>query len=667
MSVLMGIDTGGTYTDVVLLDNERGVIGAAKALTTKHDLSEGIQNAVKVALPDSPPQIQLVSLSSTLATNAIVEGKGSPICLILIGYDPEILDLAELRRVVTNEALIFIQGGHTVTGEEQAPLDIAAARRAIETYARSVAAFAISGYFSVHNPTHELRVKRLVRRLTGLPVTCGHELTTNLHAPRRALTAALNARLTPLLQQLILSVSQMLVSQGIHAPLMVVRGDGSLMNAEMALERPVETILSGPAASVVGAHYLSNTGDAFVIDMGGTTTDIAALHNGHPTVNREGAWVDNWQTMVEAINVRTTGLGGDSEIRLAKKNKLCVGPRRMIPLSLLAQQYPEVIDVLHGQLERGIDRDAVNKGVGYFLLRGQPPKSEQSDIISAQQEILSLLNDGPFPMSRLLSGAKYPLASQRHVDELMEYGLVVASAFTPTDAVHVLGQYRCGSLEAAELGATLWAHRLGISSREFCERVVRQVIAQAGRAVIESALTEEDNLALESGDSVGHLFIERALGTDDGGSFLVTFSMRRSLVGIGAPATTYLPPVAAQLHTHLCIPKHAEVANAIGAVAGRVIQTVRILIRPMEGENAFRVHLPFGVRDFKRLADAVACAKQNARRLARDRAHWAGASTVKVHTEQHERSALIGGESGGKIFIDTEVTATAVGSPQPRE
>jgi len=667
MSVLMGIDTGGTYTDAVLLDDERGVISAAKALTTRHDLSQGIQNAVKAALPDPPPQIQLVSLSSTLATNAIVEGKGSPICLILIGYDPEILDLAELRRVVTNEALIFIQGGHTVTGEEQAPLDIAAARRAIETHAQSVAAFAISGYFSVHNPTHELKVKRLVRRLTGLPVTCGHELTTNLHAPRRALTAALNARLTPLLQELILSVSQMLVNQGIHAPLMVVRGDGSLMNAEMALERPVETILSGPAASVVGAHYLSNTENAFVIDMGGTTTDIAALHNGRPTVNCEGAWVNNWQTMVEAINVRTTGLGGDSEIHLDKKNKLCVGPRRMIPLSLLAQKYPEVIDVLQGQLDRGIDRDAVNKGVGYFLLRGQPPKNEQSDIVSAQQEILSILNDGPVPMLQMLSGVKYPLTYRRRLDELMEYGLVVASAFTPTDAVHVLGKYRCGSLEAAELGATLWAHRLGISSREFCQKVVNQVIVQAGRAVIESVLTEEDNLALESGDSVGRLFIERALSTDDGGSFSVIFSMRRPLVGIGAPAGTYLPSVAKQLHTHLCIPEHAEVANAIGAVAGRVVQTVRILIRPMEGENAFRVHLPFGVRDFKRLTDAVACAKQNARRLARDRAQWAGASNIKVHTEQHERSALIGGESGSKIFIDTEVTATAVGSPQPGE
>jgi N-methylhydantoinase A/oxoprolinase/acetone carboxylase beta subunit len=121
------------------------------------------------------------------------------------------------------------------------------------------------------------------------------------------------------------------------------------------------------------------------------------------------------------------------------------------------------------------------------------------------------------------------------------------------------------------------------------------------------------------------------------------------------------------LHTHICIPEHAEVANAIGAVAGRVVQTVRILIRPLEWGNAYRVHLPFGVRDFKRLADAVACAKYNARRLARDRAHRAGASTVKIHTEQHERSVLIGGESAGKIYIDTEVTAIAVGSPQLKE
>ncbi len=110
-----------------------------------------------------------------------------------------------------------------------------------------------------------------------MPVTCGHELTSNLHAPRRALTAALNARLIPYIEQLIASVRQILAEKQIHAPLMVVKGDGSLMDARVAIERPVETILSGPAASVVGARYLCGEGDVLVVDMGGTTTDIALV------------------------------------------------------------------------------------------------------------------------------------------------------------------------------------------------------------------------------------------------------------------------------------------------------------------------------------------------------------------------------------------------------
>jgi N-methylhydantoinase A/oxoprolinase/acetone carboxylase beta subunit len=661
MSIILGIDTGGSYTDAVVLDDERGVIGAAKALTTKHDLSVGIQNAVEAALPKPPPNIQLVSLSSTLATNAIVEEKGSPICLLLIGYNPDTVALAGLERVVANESIVFIQGGHTVTGEEQTPLDTNAARQAILTYAPYVAAFAISSYFGVHNPTHELRVKRLVRRLTGLPVTCGHELTTHLHAPRRALTVALNARLIPLLQELILGVREMLTIQGIRAPLMIVRGDGSLMEAKMALEQPVETILSGPAASVVGARYLCNVGDAFVIDMGGTTTDIVALHNDRPVLNLEGAWVGGRRTMIEAVDVHTTGLGGDSDVRLDETHNLCVGPRRVVPLSLLAVQYPAVLDVLQGQLGHHVDRDAVDKDKGRFVMRERPLGLEQSSITSTQQEIWELLNDGPVSVAQLLSGVKYSPIYRRCLDELVERGLVVISAFTPTDAVHVLGQYRCGSVEAAELGAALWAQRLGISGKEFCEQVVRQVIVQAGRAVIASALSEEGGLTLGSRDSVGHLFIDRALGADDGGAFSVTFSMRRSLIGIGAPVATYLPAVAVQLHAHLYIPEHSEVANAIGAAAGGVTQTVRILIRPLDGGNAYRAHLPFGVHNFQQLSDAVTYVKDAARRLARTRAHQAGSNLVQVHIEQHDRTAQVGSEC---LYIETEVVATAVGRPR---
>src|SRR5690606_4555973 len=121
----------------------------------------------------------------------------------------------------------------------------------------------------------------------------------------------------------------------IQAPLMVVKGDGSLIAAEAALASPVETILSGPAASLVGARHLSGETDVVVVDMGGTTTDIALLRDGRPVLASEGATVGGWKTMVEAVAVHTYGLGGDSEVRCDEAGDLVVGPRRAVPLSLL--------------------------------------------------------------------------------------------------------------------------------------------------------------------------------------------------------------------------------------------------------------------------------------------------------------------------------------------
>ena len=134
-----------------------------------------------------------------------------------------------------------------------------------------------------------------------------------------------------------------MAEKGVRAPLMVVKGDGSLVSAEFALARPVETILSGPAASVVGARHLAGEEDVVVADMGGTTTDIALLTDGLPVLDREGATVAGWRTMVEAIAVHTYGLGGDSEVHRAG-NDILVGPRRLVPLSLLCQQYPAMLE-----------------------------------------------------------------------------------------------------------------------------------------------------------------------------------------------------------------------------------------------------------------------------------------------------------------------------------
>src|SRR5262249_8335997 len=173
--------------------------------------------------------------------------------------------------------------------DEAEPLDEAAVQAAVREFGASVEAFAVAAMFSVRNPGHELRVRECIRAGCGKPVTCSHELSAQLDAPRRALTAALNARLTPPVRHLLESVQAVLKREGIAAPLMIVRGDGTLVKAEVALEYPVETVLSGPAASVVGASFLSGLRDFVVSDMGGTTTDVAVVKDGRPVVRPDGA------------------------------------------------------------------------------------------------------------------------------------------------------------------------------------------------------------------------------------------------------------------------------------------------------------------------------------------------------------------------------------------
>src|SRR6202040_1444300 len=323
------------------------------------NLAIGIGNAIRAVLGLLPAgtsreDVSLVSMSTTLATNAVVENRFSPVCTLVIGFDEAMVERSGLLRHGSSGMVVRVQGGHVATGEESSPLDEAAVTRAVIEHEARVEAFAVAANFSVRNPAHELRARKIIRALSPKPVTCAHELSSKLDAPRRALTAALNARLTPQIQHLIEALSQVLSEESIDAPLMIVKGDGSLMKADIALEYPVETILSGPAASVVGAGFLTGLEDFVVADMGGTTTDVAVVSGGRPVISGEGALVGAWRTMVEAVDVRTSGLGGDSEVYFDRQLHLTAGPRKAMPLSLLAQTFPDTLAQLRGiaELER---------------------------------------------------------------------------------------------------------------------------------------------------------------------------------------------------------------------------------------------------------------------------------------------------------------------------
>ena len=234
-----------------------------------------------------------------------------------------------------------LRAGHDLQGILSRTVDLDAARAFIENVKEKVDAFAISGYLSVRNPEHEAAVKQLVRSMTNAPVVCGHELSSALGFNERTITAVLNARLIPIIADLYPPSRTGPAKFDINAPLMIVKGDGSLMDESVARERPVETILSGPAASMIGAKALTGLQDAIIIDVGGTTTDIGILRNGRPRLDPEGAILGGWQTRVKAVDAFTAGIGGDSRIVIAN-GKAHLTPLRVIPLCIASSSYPSL-------------------------------------------------------------------------------------------------------------------------------------------------------------------------------------------------------------------------------------------------------------------------------------------------------------------------------------
>lgn len=334
MSLVLGMDTGGTYTDGVLFDKENGNITAkTKSLTTKEDFCICIGNCLDALPQEDLKKVQMVCLSTTMATNAVVEGKGCRAALLVMGKMPHgELPAAEIHR---------IRGVLDIQGRVVQDIDLQQVDEILLQMGSDIEAIVISGYASVRNPDHEIRVREHILEHTDLPVVCAHELTGALGFYERTVTAVLNGQLVPILKRLIWDTRVMLRERSVDAPVMIVKGDGCFLSAEAAKARPIDTLLSGPAASVIGAMYLSGIKDAVLADIGGTTTDIACLEHGKVKVSEDGACVAGWRTRVRAIDIYTKGLGGDSNIEIDDDGTTRFGPQKVTPLCLAAKHLPE--------------------------------------------------------------------------------------------------------------------------------------------------------------------------------------------------------------------------------------------------------------------------------------------------------------------------------------
>jgi N-methylhydantoinase A/oxoprolinase/acetone carboxylase beta subunit len=659
VSYLIGVDTGGTYTDAAIIEaNGHRVIASAKAITTKGDLAIGVTEAITQAvtkLPQGlrPQDIAMVSVSTTLATNAVVEGHGSAVGVILIGFDAPMVERTGIAKAFPGMPVVVIAGGHDHNGFAPVPLDTGALEAALQRMAGQVDAFAVASTFAVRNAGHELAARDVIVARTGKPVTLSTELSSSLDAPRRALTAALNARLISRISNLIDAVSRAMVQLHMHCPLMMVKGDGTLALAQTVATRPIETVLSGPAASLVGAQWLCGLQNFIMSDMGGTTTDLGLLVDGRPRVTQEGAEVGGWRTMVRAIDVRTIGLGGDSDVVVGPNQRISIGPHRVVPVALIGARFPEVLTLLEADLA---DVDGGGSMHGRFVLlpfgtRHDVPTGELSP---RESEVMRRITDRPQPFRKIAN----TLSAQRAIASLRQKGLVQVSGFTPSDAAHVLGLQANWSAPAAfmaaQLGCRLCDMKLPTPERTgaYAREVWHETVRLAGRAILDTAfgMSPTDDRLLDAVCS----------GEDRIGLARVSMAPTVPVVAVGGPVKVYYGEVGRRLGCEMVFPEFCDVANAVGAATGVVAQAVTVRVEG-DGSGLFRVHSTVGTSQFTDPTAAIEAATGLARQSAHDAVMAMGAHEPDVKITVNKQMLPNAVSDAG--LLEAVIVAEAIGRP----
>jgi N-methylhydantoinase A/oxoprolinase/acetone carboxylase beta subunit len=530
----LGIDTGGTYTDAVLLETTSGrIVAWSKERTTPHDLSIGVGRALAAMFRQEvkPEAVVRMAVSTTLATNAVVEDRGARVGLFVLGY------VRHFKLPVV--ANIFLKGGHTITGEEDEPLDLEGLVDTLSGLAGEIDSYAVCGAMSIKNPAHELVAREAIALIDPKPVFCSHQVSDHPGMLERSATACLHAKLMPLMTDFLASIQRSMLAVGLSCPVTIILGNGRGAELEQVVDRAAITMASGPAATArFGAAAVQ--GNALVVDVGGTTTDVCLIRDGAPQINREGCVIGEWRTHVEAVDMYTSGTGGDSQVVCLRDGTIKLKKTRVQPLAMTAS-LPDPREWMDEEFEACLVVPV--PGLDRTLLANDPV-------------LASLDRHGPATPNRLARQTGIAsIALEKKLERLAFLQQVVVAGFTPTDALHGLGILTIGDGRASRTAASILAHRAGLTAERFC----RQVVTETEKA-IEGILLTYLCRTIWAGDQATPLLDRR-----DNALFSMHFSLKLPLIGIGAAARCFLPGVAQRLGTTVSFPQYCEVGNAVGA------------------------------------------------------------------------------------------------------
>lgn len=649
----IGIDTGGTYTDAVIYDFEKEqILGSGKSPTTHQKLEIGIEDALDALPEDLLKQGEFLALSTTLATNACVEGTGGRAKLVFFGVEYKIVEEMYQKYGLPQPSEILFLDGKDNSWEDILLQEIPE----LENY-DSIALVQI--FASKDGGKLEKRAKDLLKDKLNMPIVCGYELFQERNVLRRGAGAILNAQLIPVIHNFIDEVKLVLNKKGLNIPIVIVRSDGSMMSLDFALEHPVETLLCGPAASVMAGAKLSSEANALIVDMGGTTTDIAIIEDGVPVLEKSGICIGKWKTFVKGLYVDTFGLGGDTVVRY-ENGALFLDKKRVVPLCVLASEYPEIKDELREMIafEQGL---SIHFQHEFYLLVHDI--TDKSGFTEDEKRFCEALKQGPLILKKAAAAVGRDTYNLR-MERLEKSGVVIRAGLTPTDIMHIKGDFQTFDAEASQLAVSYVASCVHMDENVLANKIYDLVEEKLYCNLVRILWHKEMPDSLKYNDS--RKWDEAVLASyymvreNKNGMCNLSFKTKATLVGIGAPIHIFLESVAKLLGTKAIVPQEAPAANALGAVLGNVTASYTIeLVANFDGGQAESYSISGDeTSHFETYEEAQVAAEQAARQMAAKRIEQRGATEYTISITTKKVAPVV---EGNEMFFSESVTAKAIG------
>lgn len=664
----IGIDTGGTCTDAVIYDlNTKEILATGKTLTTKSNLEIGIGKALDELPQELLRQTKSFSLSTTLATNACVENKGCRAKLLIIGTTEEMI--SQLEKILSgygindlSQLIILDAKAENLFSEPYDPDWEDLRKRIPELFYDCDAVGIVQTYPDANGGRFEMTALRILKEELTIPLTIAYDISQETDILKVCASTLLNARLIPLIAEFMRAVHNVMKERGLDVPISIVRSDGTLMSEEMASSQPVETLLCGPAASVIGGSELAGEKDAVLVDMGGTTTDLAIVKNNAPVMAKQGIMIGQYRTAIRGLDAQAVSLGGDTAVRF-RDGELFLDTERIIPISILASEYPDVLPMIRSLVEW---KECHTRWIHEFFvlqrdITGKPGYTKE------EQKICEILKNGPLikkKFVRQINGDLYHMNTER----LEQEGVIIRSGLTPTDIMILKGDFdRYDGAAAAQL---VKYFALNINAEEdripdmVYELVVKRMYKSIGAFVLRHQYPKKKELFSENTvDTLLDAFYEQACLTQKSQSFRhvpeknlegndiirMNLKLPMPLIGIGAPIHVFLEEVAKLFGTNAVLSPYSHVANALGAIAGRRIAKADLPIT-VKYSGGTRIGYSF-VADCKKYmiekeAEAIALAKTVVTENLRKRASFQGLGDDPEITLTFEEKRIGNVESG---------------------